>query len=130
VSVTSITSSGGHDILENQINNHAHKSTLTTCPKIGVHFRPLHEVGHLLEDITALFEGQELTAEQRDIAKQNIDTLFDSFGEVDSTLHGQDGATYKEVSDEIDAAITALRNVAKVGEAEQSDSDGGKSSED
>ena len=91
---------------------------------------PLHEVGHLLEDITALFKVQELTPEQRDIAKQNIDTLFDMFGKVDSTLHGQDGASYKEVSDEIDAAIKALLNVAAVGEADQSDSDDGKSSED
>jgi len=91
---------------------------------------PLHEVGHLLEDITALFDRQNLTSERRGIAKQNLDTLFDMFGKVDSTWHGQDGAAYKEVSDEIDAAITALLNIAKVGEAEQSDSDGGKSSED
>ena len=91
---------------------------------------PLHEVGHLLEDITGLFERQDLTPEQRDTAKQNVDILFDMFGKVDSTLHGQDGESYKAVSDEIDAAITALLSVAKAGEAEQSDSHGGESSEE
>ncbi|MCH2212552.1 MAG: hypothetical protein MK110_14705 [Fuerstiella sp.] len=70
---------------------------------------PLHDVGHLLEDIAALVERQELSDEQRDLVKKNIKSLFDLFGAVDSTLHGDEGKTYSEVSDQIDTALSALR---------------------
>lgn len=78
---------------------------------------PLHDVGHLLEDITGLVERQELTDEQRETAKKSIDSLFDLFGAVDRTLHGQDGSTYSEVSEKIDAAITALEGLTEPADA-------------
>lgn len=70
---------------------------------------PLHDVGHLLEDITALTAKRGLSDEAIATAKQNIETLFDSFGAVDKTMHGKEGSTYDEVSAEIDAAIQALQ---------------------
>lgn len=72
---------------------------------------PLHDVGHLLEDITALIEKEELPEGKAAAAKQNIETLFDAFGEVDKTFHGQEGSTYEEVSDKIDAAIKELEGL-------------------
>ncbi len=96
---------------------------------------PLHDVGHLLEDISGLIEREELSQEQRELAKQNIDSLFDLFGDVDSALHGQDGTTYSEVSDQIDAAIAALQEVADQGSAssesaESVDSEGNEAPEE
>jgi len=90
---------------------------------------PLHDVGHLLEDITGLFEGQELSQEQKDLAKESIDSLFDLFGGVDRALHGQDGTTYADVSDQIDAAITALQGIAEP-EANPSESTASEDSTD
>ncbi len=63
---------------------------------------PLHDVGHLLEDITGLIEKRGLSDEAVAAAKQNIETLFDSFGAVDKTMHGQEGSTYNEVSAKIE----------------------------
>ena len=72
---------------------------------------PLHDVGHLLEDITGLIEKRGLSDEAIATAKQNIETLFDSFGAVDKTMHGKEGSTYNEVSAKIDAAIQALQSL-------------------
>ena len=55
---------------------------------------PLHDVGHLLEDITALIEKGGLSDEAVASAKQNIETLFSSFGDVDKSMHGQEGSSY------------------------------------
>jgi len=73
---------------------------------------PLHDVGHLLEDITGLVEKEQLSDADKESAKKQIETLFDSFGAVDRTLHGQEGSSYKEVSDKIDAAITELQRIS------------------
>ncbi len=82
---------------------------------------PLHDVGHLLEDITSLVEKQQLSDEDKVSAKEQIEALFDSFGAVDRTLHGQDGSTYKDVSDKIDAAIAELQRISDSGtDAEKS----------
>lgn len=70
---------------------------------------PLHDVGHLLEDITGLIEKSGLGEEAVAAARKDIETLFDSFGAVDKTMHGQEGSTYTEVSAKIDAAIQALQ---------------------
>ena len=96
---------------------------------------PLHDVGHLLEDITGLVDSAELTPEQRKLAKQNIDSLFDLFGGVDRALHGEDGTTYKQVSGKIDAAIAALQGIAAPGDTrsttgELSEAEGNQSTEE
>jgi len=70
---------------------------------------PLHDVGHVLEDITGLLEKRGLSDEAAASAKHDIETLFDSFGAVDKTMHGQEGSTYSEVSAKIDAAIHSLQ---------------------
>lgn len=96
---------------------------------------PLHDVGHLLEDITGLVEKRDLSPEQKELAKQNIESLFDLFGSVDRTLHGQDGTTYSEASEKIDAAIAVLQGIATPDDsapetAEPSESEGDASPEE
>jgi len=82
---------------------------------------PLHDVGHLLEDITGLIEKSGLSDEAVAAAKQDIETLFDSFGAVDKTMHGQEGSTYSEVSAKIDAAIHSLQALNPAHAAQSTD---------
>ena len=73
---------------------------------------PLHDVGHLLEDVNELAEKSALTAEQQATIRTSTDTLFDAFGAVDNTMHGKEGSTWDEVSGKIDAAIDAMAAAA------------------
>ena len=73
---------------------------------------PLHDVGHLLEDAESLAQKAGLTEETLTSVKASIETLFDAFGAVDKTMHGQEGSKYSEVSDKIDAAIKVLQDAA------------------
>lgn len=71
---------------------------------------PLHDVGHLLEDLTKLAE-KHTPAVDLAAVKKDADELFDLFGKVDEKLHGEEGATYKDVSDKIDAAVERLHEL-------------------
>jgi hypothetical protein len=82
---------------------------------------PLHDVGHLLEDITGLVEKGGFSEEAVATARKDIETLFDSFGAVDKTMHGQEGSTYSEVSAKIDAAIQSLHALNSPADAPPAD---------
>jgi hypothetical protein len=69
---------------------------------------PLHDVGSCLEELSDLIANSELSGDDKQALEEHINTLFDSFGEVDKTLHGQDGSTYEEESATIDDAIENL----------------------
>lgn len=69
---------------------------------------PLHEVGDALLLIPELAKKQGVSAESQSAIEAEVNTLMDAFGNVDKTLHGQEGSTYEEESETIDAAITAL----------------------
>jgi len=69
---------------------------------------PLHEVGHILETVSDLAKEEKLSDEKLAIVKSSVDTLMQSFGEIDKSMHGQEGASYKDVSTKIDDAIKAL----------------------
>lgn len=72
---------------------------------------PLHDIGHLLEQIPVL-AGQETKDEARLAElKKVVDELFDHYGKVDEKLHGEEGATYEEVADKIDAAMEKLKKL-------------------
>ena len=73
---------------------------------------PLHDVGHLLDEVSELAGKEELTEEQQTAVKSSVDKLFDLFGSVDKMMHGQEGSEYSEVSDDIDAAIATLSELA------------------
>lgn len=72
---------------------------------------PLHEVGHLLEDLPGLAEKQVSPADLPEI-KQTSDELFDLFAKVDEKMHGAEGAAYADVASAIDAGIERLWNLA------------------
>lgn len=77
---------------------------------------PLHEVGHIIEVVQELAEKEKLPEERLAIVKSSTEELFNAFGEVDKTMHGGEGSTYKDVSGKIDAAMVALK-AAITGEA-------------
>ncbi|TWU20110.1 hypothetical protein Pla52o_46240 [Novipirellula galeiformis] len=76
---------------------------------------PLHEVGHLLEGIETLVEASAMSEDQKSQAMKAIETLFDSFGEVDARVHdakGEAGKEYTEVAKSVDAAVKTLSDLA------------------
>lgn len=72
---------------------------------------PLHDVGHLLEDLAKLAESHQPAVDVSAV-KKDADELFDLFGKVDEKLHGDEGATYSEVAEKVDAAVERLRQLA------------------
>lgn len=77
---------------------------------------PLHEVGHIIEVVQELAEKEKLPEDRLAIVKSSTEELFKAFGDVDKTMHGGEGSTYKDVSEKIDAAMVALK-AAITGEA-------------
>lgn len=71
----------------------------------------LHETGTILESLESLCESPAMAPEQKSRASRAIETLFESFGEVDARLHGQEGKLYSEVSESIDDALGKLSEV-------------------
>lgn len=74
---------------------------------------PLHDVGHLLEQVPALIEKSSLDVAGKEEAKKATESLFQAFGDVDKGMHGEDGKKYSEVSDTVDAALKTLAEKAK-----------------
>lgn len=73
---------------------------------------PLHDVGHLLEDVTKLSAEEEFTDEQQASIKGAVDKLFESYGAVDAMMHGNEGSSYDEVSADIDTNLQLLSSLA------------------
>ena len=72
---------------------------------------PLHDVGHLLEQIPALAGKETQDAAVLDEVKKQVDELFDLYGKVDEKLHGEKGADYKDVAEKINAAMEKLKMI-------------------
>lgn len=86
----------------------------------------VHEVGHVLEEVTKLAEKASLTPEDLEAVKKNVEVLFDAFGKIDDRLHSKDaakGSDYKGVAKEIEAAIEVLKSKVKAEASEKSDDD-------
>jgi hypothetical protein len=75
----------------------------------------VHEIGHALEDVTALATKAALPAEAQTEVDAAVETLLDAFGKIDEKLHGGDGADYQDVAGEISTALDTLKK--HVGEA-------------
>lgn len=74
---------------------------------------PLHDVGHILEEVSELAGDANLSDEAIATIESNVETLLDAFGAVDKSMHSEDeGSDYSEVSEKIDAAITAIMAAA------------------
>lgn len=70
---------------------------------------PLHEVGHVLDELPSLAKKQALSDEALAAIGSAVEKLFNAFGKVDEKFHGGEGATYDEVKADIDAAMDVLR---------------------
>ena len=77
---------------------------------------PLHDVGDRLETLSAVAGQSGLSAEDKDAVEDCVNTLFAAFGEVDKTLHGQEGSTYEEEAATIDEALEKLDSLCKTHE--------------
>jgi hypothetical protein len=73
---------------------------------------PIHEVGHVLEDVVDLARKENFSAEAIAEINSAVESLFDAFGRVDERIHGGEGATYDEVQSQIDTAFETLRRHA------------------
>ena len=71
----------------------------------------LHSIGGLLESLEDMVESSEMSDAVKKEAAQAVEALFESFGDVDAKLHGEDGKDYADVSDKINSAVEALSNL-------------------
>jgi hypothetical protein len=69
---------------------------------------PLHEVGHVLENIDGFVKSSELSDEVKKPLTEAVETLFDSYGAIDDKQHGLEGKDFKDVSGQIDTAMQVL----------------------
>ncbi|MEO2019117.1 MAG: hypothetical protein ABGZ53_32640 [Fuerstiella sp.] len=73
----------------------------------------LHDVGHVLEEVSELAGEAHLSDEAKATIESNVEILLDAFGAVDKGMHSKDeGSAYSEVSKKIDAAIAAITAAA------------------
>ncbi len=82
---------------------------------------PLHDVGAILEAIPELSKKEKVSAEHQAAIETAVNTLMDAFGNVDKTMHGQEGSTYAEESATIDTTLTALSAACAVDSAPAAD---------
>lgn len=74
---------------------------------------PMHEVGHVLEEMPDLIAKSSLDDAGKAEVKNAADSLFDAFNAVDAGMHGSGGKKYSEVSETIDAALKILVEKSK-----------------
>lgn len=85
---------------------------------------PLHEVGAILEAIPELAKKEKVSADNQAAIETAVNTLMDAFGNVDKTMHGQEGSTYSEESATIDTTLTALSAACAADSAPAADAKG------
>ena len=90
---------------------------------------PLHEVGAILEAIPELAKKEKVSADNQAAIETAVNTLMDAFGNVDKTMHGQEGSTYSEESATIDSTLNALTAACEIGSAPAVDSTSEEKSE-
>ena len=73
---------------------------------------PIHEVGHVLEEVVDLARKENFPADAIAEINSAVESLFDAFGRVDEKIHGGEGVTYDEVESQIDTAFETLRRHA------------------
>ena len=69
---------------------------------------PLHDVGDKLDELSKLIAQSDLSDEDKKTIEGHINTLFAAFGEIDKTLHGQEGSTWEEEASTIEEAMEKL----------------------
>jgi uncharacterized protein YukE len=73
---------------------------------------PLHNIGHVMEEIPALANKEPFTDEEKEAINKAVEELFDCFGKLDEKMHGKTGASYEDVADRIQQALATLQEHA------------------
>ena len=89
---------------------------------------PLHDVAAILEAIPELAKKEKVSAANQAAIETAVNALMDAFGNVDKTMHGQEGSTYAEESATIDSTLTALSDACAVDSAPAANSTSEESS--
>ncbi len=71
---------------------------------------PLHEIGHLLEELPHLAKDEGLSEQQQASLDAAVNQLMDAYGAVDAIMHGEDGKSYDDVKEEIAASLKTLES--------------------
>ncbi len=69
---------------------------------------PLHEIHHVLELIPELAQKEGLPAEQLTLINGAVETLMNSYGDLDAGMHGEQGKSWGDLKSDINAAIETL----------------------
>ena len=76
---------------------------------------PLHEIGHLIEQLPDSAAETDLVESDWNQVKDASKELMDAFGKVDALFHGdKEGVKFAEVEQEIGQAIAVLEEKAKI----------------
>lgn len=111
-------------------HEHAHPETLADavkelegiCASVKAAFEkndpdaadePLHDVGHLLEDVQALSAKSKLDDASKAEVKTAVDGLLDAFGAIHDGMHGGTGKKYADVAEAIESALKTLTEKSK-----------------
>ncbi|KAA5546067.1 CbtA family protein [Roseiconus nitratireducens] len=69
---------------------------------------PLHHIGEVLEATDHWVQESDLPEPRKQELAAAIEQLFDAFGAIDESLHGDGGKSYDEVSESIQSALDTL----------------------
>lgn len=74
---------------------------------------PVHEIGHLIEELPELAAKESVSEEDQQQVKQAVDSLMDSFAALDERVHGgaSAGKSYDDVASQVDDAMAILRAI-------------------
>ena len=74
----------------------------------------LHDVGHALEELSKMAEKEaDVTPEQLEKVKAQVEVLFEGFAKLDGVMHGGPEVKIEDVEKTLTAAITELEGVMK-----------------
>ena len=82
---------------------------------------PLHDIGHILEEVDELAAKASLSAEQLAAVKKANEVLFDGYTKLDDMFHDGDEVKYEDLSKELDAALVVLQGATKMKAKEGAD---------
>lgn len=75
---------------------------------------PLHNVGHALEELSEMAKKEaDVTPEQLEAVKAQVEVLFEGFAKLDGVMHGGPEVKIEDLEKDLTAAITELEGVMK-----------------
>jgi hypothetical protein len=69
----------------------------------------VHEIGHILEEVGKLADKESIGDDAKTEIKSAVEDLMDAFEQIDAKIHGDEGKTYADVAEKINAAMSVLK---------------------